>query len=418
MTESYHDIYHRNMSELRDIDLEYEADAKKVFHLMLSSHQPWSPIEMANILDPAPNAVLRQPEKVFGLTFHLVTHDKELDVLRFVHLSVREFFESHLPEFAPSRNVEGAVSACLDYLEKTRDFGFRPLSYPSRYWCSDVLRLSIGSITTQFADRLEQFLVRDIRTFRNWLKEMMEEDTHVSLQWMIIPVDYLISDDESAVFAACALGLEDVLFHLIKANPRCVHAKNLRGDSTLLVACQGAHTNIMSTLLQNGCAINERVGRDQNLTALGAALSVSFPSIVVIRELLENAADPNCIHGRDKASALQIAATKRDTESVELLLNYGADPNLASGRPSQTALYAAAKAEGVSCEIVMKLLEAGASVKLTDGVRNDALQVAVIAGRDDIVNALLSFDADVNALGAEEEDESMECRWKESRAKR
>ena len=400
LTEAYDDIYQRNMSELRDIDPQYEASAKKVFHLMLSSHLPWSPLDMANMLDPAPNAALRQPEKVFGLTFHLVTHDRELNVLRFAHLSVREYFENHLPEFASSRNVEGAVTAPLDYLEDTRDFGFRSLSYPSQHWCSDVLRISTRPLSMQLADRLIQFLVRDARTFESWLRDMMEENRSVSLQWMSTPVDYLGSNDTTTVFVACALGLEGVLFLLINLYPNCVNARNSRGQSTVLVASEGGHTNIITILLQHGVDINERVGRDQDSTALGATLSASFPPTAVVKQLLENGADPNALH--HGASTLHIAASQRCAESIELLLDFGADPNLISGKLTEPALYKAVS-EG-SCEIALKLLEGGACAKTTDGVRNNALHVAVDSERNDIVEVLLSFGADANVRAAGKED--------------
>ncbi|KAF4540742.1 uncharacterized protein LTHEOB_684 [Lasiodiplodia theobromae] len=159
LTGIYHDIYQRNMSELRDTDPQYETDAKKIFHLMLSSYQPWGPVDMANMLEPAPNAALRKPEKVFGLTFHLITHDKELNILRFAHLSVREFFETNLSEFAPLRNMEANVAACFDYLEKTREFGYRPLLYPSQWWFSNVMELPIKEISAQSTNHLVEFLL-------------------------------------------------------------------------------------------------------------------------------------------------------------------------------------------------------------------------------------------------------------------
>lgn len=388
------------MAGLRDDDPQYEADAKKVFHLMLSSHESWDPVDMANMLDPAQNAVLQGPEKVFRLTFHLITHDKELNVLRFAHLSVREYFETNLSEFSPSKNMEGNVAACFEYLDKTREFEFRPLSYPSKWWFKNLTKLCTGEISAQFADRLAEFLVHDVRTFEGWVEAIQEGDRFLYDEAGVEPTYTILSKEATTVFAACVLGLEDILSRLVDAKPSCIHAKNLEGNSPLVVACEWSrNANIVSLLLQKGAAINERVGYNQSLTALETALSVRNPSIAVIRELLESGADPDC----NNMSALLIAVKKCSTEAVELLLQHRANPNPGGGYGHRNPLYAACLQKEGPCEIVKNLLEAGATVKSVGDMDNDALRAAAQSGREDFVKILLGFGANVNALDEKRE---------------
>lgn len=396
LTGIYHDIYQRNMSELRNIDPQYEADAKKVFHLMLTSDRPWDPVDMANMLEPAENVALRNTDKVFGLTFHLLKHDKELNVLRFAHLSVREYFETNLSEFAPLRSMEANVESCLDYLEKTRGFGFRPLSYPSDWWYKNVMKVPAKEISAQFADRLINFFVRDTRTFQSWLREIVEEKRSISIERSGGSVDILISEDSSMVFTACALGLEDVVSRLIEAEPNCVHARNRKGESVFLFVCTRVrNANIVSILVQN-----QWVESHERSAGLQAALIYTDPSIAVIKELLDSGADPNQIFWKDEGSALCMAVRRGCIEAVELLLKYGADPNLASSQRCRRALDMALERRYGPSNIVRKLLEAGASVENVENWRDSPLRNAVIGGREEFVTELLSFGADVNALDA------------------
>ena len=397
LVETYDDIYNRNMTELRKISSQHERDAKKVFHLLLSSHRSWNPVDMANMLEPATNRSLRTADKVLALTFHFITHDKELDVLRFAHLSVREYFETHLSEYSQSRNRECHVMACIDYLEATADFKFRPLTYPSASWCDKVLGISERPLSAELAGRLVGFLIDDTRALDSWSKEMLEENKSVSLRWKSCGVDYLLSDQSCSIMVACALGLEDILDRLLKSDPTCMNARNRRGQSPLLVASEGGHKSIVTILVQSGVNVNERVGHHGELTALGAVISANPPPIAVVRQLLELGADPNSLHTTSYSKAktvLQIAAGRTASDLVGLLLEYGASPNLPSDDPKATPLYNAVYA--ASYDNVMALLEGGATVQPTDGIPNEALYAAVKYGRSDIAMALVRAGADID----------------------
>jgi len=74
------------MSIHRETDPKYEVQAKLIIHLLLSSHRPWGLSGMANLIDPTEDWVDPETKQNTGLAFDLVTHDKQLNIVRFAHL--------------------------------------------------------------------------------------------------------------------------------------------------------------------------------------------------------------------------------------------------------------------------------------------------------------------------------------------
>lgn len=129
------------MSIHRETDPEYEVQAKIIFHLLLSSHETWRLSDMANLIDPSEDWADPATEKITGLAFGLVTHDKQLNIVRFAHLSVREFLERNHPDFSDSIQAHECIAiSCIEYLEKTASFIYSPVEYPGHWWVYHVLR--------------------------------------------------------------------------------------------------------------------------------------------------------------------------------------------------------------------------------------------------------------------------------------
>src|SRR5207249_982922 len=77
-----------------------------------------------------------------------------------------------------------------------------------------------------------------------------------------------------------------------------------------------------------------RYGADPHVQVDGALHPQPLLSAVlsgqsqIVQALLEHGADPNLVDPRDKVTALMLAVTRKDVDSVRVLLAAGADPLL------------------------------------------------------------------------------------------
>ena len=88
--------------------------------------------------------------QVLDLTANLVTHDEELNVFRFAHLSVKEYLEEVRMDFASPRNHKTAAIGSLRLLtddtqslvEEVRHEGRaqNPQAYASKYWSRHLMQ--------------------------------------------------------------------------------------------------------------------------------------------------------------------------------------------------------------------------------------------------------------------------------------
>ena len=189
----------------------------------------------------------------------------------------------------------------------------------------------------------------------------------------------------------------------------CLQKKKTRGDvladgSTVGKQLQHAAWNGNSTevqeLLGQGANIND--SRSSWGTAIAAAATKKQTETV--RLLLEEGADPNIHNGRN---ALQQAAFQGSLEIVLLLLENVAmihpDPphlNYCSAKPySKTTDALQAASLGGSEDIVKLLLERGAMIHSKTPENGSALYFAALMGHKTVVEILIDHGADVNMPG-------------------
>ena len=84
--------------------------------------------------------------QVLDLTANLVTHDEELNVFRFAHLSVKEYLEEVRMDFASTRNHKtaaiGSLRLLTDDTQSLVDEGRaqNPQAYASKYWSRHLMQ--------------------------------------------------------------------------------------------------------------------------------------------------------------------------------------------------------------------------------------------------------------------------------------
>jgi len=95
------------------------------------------------------------------------------------------------------------------------------------------------------------------------------------------------------------------------------------GDTALIEACEGGHTNVVELLMEKGADPN--ISNKRGRTPLIEASEEGHTNVVEL--LLEKGADPN-ISDEDGDTPLNVAYCAGHTYIAKLLLRKGADPNI------------------------------------------------------------------------------------------
>ena len=162
--------------------------------------------------------------------------------------------------------------------------------------------------------------------------------------------------------------------------------------SEIIDAVENNDIDLVRELLDNGADPNTQNSSSE--TALMRAIKSEH--IDIVRLLLENYADPN-IRDHYGYTALMRASTIRPsfstsgyTEITKLLLNHGADPNIRDGISGFTALMNAVEWGHleVGTEVVELLLNRGANPFIRNFFGHTALSLAERSGYTEIVELL------------------------------
>ncbi|KAL9634405.1 MAG: hypothetical protein Q9164_004107 [Protoblastenia rupestris] len=376
----YNDVYEKQMTIHRETDPSYVEQAKTIFHLLMNSQHTWTLNDMANLLNPSEDLANPETEKIIGLTFDLVTHDRRFDILRFAHLSVREYLAKSRPEFSDSLQAHESITiSCIDYLIKTEGFIYSPVEYPKERWVYHFFQ-------ARRSDRLKRcffhFLVEDIAAFRSWTHQALQEEYYGSVVWVhqedkrsfcvCYRMNQLACEPPRTILLASWLGLVDVVSALIEADASCADCSSFSGHSPIFLASEMGHTEVVSYLLQhitrdklgvfedaalceavkNGHAriVQQFLSSGYNLRKRAEIhgsehlvwLAVKNGHEDVLAQLLEAGASPHGEAGNVCGDTALYTASGGRADLVNLLLRYRADPRSQDGRDGY-AIYKAAE---------------------------------------------------------------------------
>ena len=402
---------------------------------MLVSERPLKPAELvaAAVLDPSisiedPNSHIPvdssapPPEPTLAVEVliqsceGLLLLDTTLGVVRFSHLSVREYLEQ-----SGVVDTQLFVSeSCLWVLQYSLN---TPLyQYAADYWykhCRSYQDLVLSTANTKDPNQkpniplLSTFLGSFRQASASYIKWVQESKLSI----------YIYSAPLCPVFIAAYAGLGELVSCLWHSEGNDMNVRNQGGDSLLDIAsvygtvwtvaeiltggieiddiqhalypaCEVGKFDIVTLLLDRGADVNV-TGGDYGSALGAAAYSRDRGNLNIVTLLLDRGADVNVSRG-EYGSALGNAADRGNLDIVTLLLDRGADVN-ATGGSYGPALGAAAFNGNLNT--VTLLLDRGADVNVTSGSYGSALGAAAFKGKMNIVTLFLDSGADVNVTG-------------------
>ena len=417
---------------------------------MVVSRRPLALNELiaAAKLDPATAVDSTTQAPALTLDIDLLIHlcgglllwDKQLDVIRFSHLSVQEYLETELMnQYWDIIDAQSLVmEACLWILQCPYRPESNPLyPYAALHWFHHCR--SYQDLVVQAASNKPPKHTLDVQLLRNFLPSFHEPSesykkwvrslsTHRSAieEWGFYEYQYLTNLPVCPIFVAAFSGLGKLVSWLWLAEGIDIHAtdnartpllqyaivsgnaelvdwmitmganiysKNSAHETALAVAAQFGDPKIVSILLDRGADINV-VGCKYG-TALGCAARRG--KVEVVSLLLERGVGINVI-GDDYGTPLAYAASMGNVELVSLLLDQGANINVVSGYYG-TALGCATARENV--EMVLLLLKRGADINVVSGHYGTVLGCAIATENVEMVSVLLEQGAGINVVGGD-----------------
>lgn len=297
---------------------------------------------------------------------NLVVEDTELKIIRFTHLSVREYFEEQAEYNSQETNMVATV-ACLETLggpETSQGKIF--YSYAAIYWVLHYQNISTSTRYTLFGSVIRHFLGNGPSAtvrFSEWVESIKNREP---LEFPESPAEsrqnrllaklsskgnYEITGDNSCrhslaaklceipktpltpLFLLSVFGFTDLLQSFITDNAMDLDAKNDRGNSLLHLCVHGGHQDTVEALLRGGAKAHQ-------LDKSGwspLSWAVEYKQEDITSNLLNFGATANCKDSQNLTPLLR-ATRNQDFKFVKLLLEHDADPDFSKDRAGFTPL--------------------------------------------------------------------------------
>lgn len=300
---------------------------------VLCSYQPLSPDDLATMLSLGSSAANGlDAGGLFKLCQNLLTLDNEHNIVRFAHLSTREFLEKRCFTITDAHSM--ASKLCLSYLmnqttpteireiEKNKPLRFferEPVNiYPALYWASHIQQCLDQQEGLEMSELLIDFLKSSAIHWHNVVPSV-----EIRYDGEVWAVDSLNFDPLHGLHLACYFGFGERISLLWNLESCDINAANGEGCTMLYIACERGFVWIVTFLLLNGANVNAQGGY-YGYALQAAAGRVGNERIVGL--LLENGADVNAQGGFFGNALLAAAQQVGNGKTVSRLLESGAYP--------------------------------------------------------------------------------------------
>lgn len=348
--------------------------------------------------------VLYSFDDILAVCHHFIVLDEDQDIVRFIHLSAREYLEK-LPAVAQNSVVLASrtqsklhLRVCLHSLmnpdinmedeENLEDLRVIQ-DYCHEFW-SDHLKTSEEWTKHSEDDKrlVEQFLGTHSSPGEYFLRVIDDYTQDIDdIETSGLKYRHFVSSPVTPFFTAVVCGLERFIEEHCIRDIQNTDITNEIGETGLYLASRRGYDSLVRIFLRNGANQSVTVG-EREYTPLHAAAEKNR---LETAKVLAGA-------GGDINAALPVASGRGFLPMVKLLLAHGADVNYVhENDPFPTALHVAA-GDGQK-EIAEFLLDQGADREALVGNYGSPLQSAVNCGELDIVKFLIIRGANVDAPG-------------------
>jgi ankyrin repeat protein len=361
LKESYTTIYNRIISS----GPTSMSVARQTFKWILCAQKPLSITELIEVVSIGSKLEITKlsSSKILSVCCNLLVEDTELGVLRFAHLSVREYLEG-LDEYAEQDLQLFALATCLDILKLhtlSDHTGFG--EYAMILWPLHYKAIRAVHVQATSKDTMRAFLFQGLQTspyFSNWISALKYHSDGATFRFSGIPWNPMInlydciSSSPSPLFLSCVLGILWILEDMKSFPDVSWDQKNERNRSALYIAVGNGDSDIVTLLLNEALAPSFCMSNTENL--------------------------------------LHKAADGGNSAVVHALINHGSNVH-ATDDNGRTPLHCTVKM-GMT-ESVIELLKGGAKIDAVDGSRGTVLHRAAAAGNLDFAKLLLTKNADI-----------------------
>jgi predicted acetyltransferase len=422
---TYDQIYKR----IQD-DVHSAPWALKALMWILGAEEPLSPDEWAGgvswaLLRPDGKPLKLEMPVLLDVCQNLVVHDGQQNVMRFAHLSVREFLETKVLD---RQAAEMVASACLAILLHPCTLNIQPIAstdftpfhrYSIRYWPEHVLRCN--DPTSQLSSILSAFMgsfVHPADTYIHWLEAATTMSDHDVIDYVFQDtIRRLRSTPPNPLFAAAYFGFKKGCSHLWEPNTFDPNCTNDAQETLLYLASSQGHTATVRLLLQNGADINHTIHRDEKAPLLAAIQghhskvldvlldagakfnSTEYPNIILAGASVGNGAVMQQLLQRDASikitEAVVIAAARNNSGKEVMQQLMQRDDNI---KITEAIVTAVARNVDSGKEVLQQLLQRDANIEITEAAITAAARNKY-SGKE-VMQLLLQKDASIKVTEA------------------
>lgn len=366
--------------------------------------------------------------ELLSICSNLIVVDKQLDTLRFAHISFKEFLETK-PEFDTSSAHMIPTLNCLETcihnlpidieceLHPERDYSL----YAVLYWAQHYTA-SAAANGDKAVEKLQEFIFGDDGfAFQLWLEAANEASKFLPNNHCLkIELNAVMSESQTPYFVACIYGLKDIFDTSVQSLDFDVDATNLLGHTGLYLAAAFGHHEIVDLILNLGAKPGVSRGKyGDPLSAACAGGHVSVVRLLLSHEthsslkMIEPALRMSFLTGQEEISKLLLRSYLQgpgdghevDQNKNDWLLEAAAQAGfteameeLAKGSPA-TLL-----PKKNSSKIVNAAIRKGQTAFMKKYIEKESLPADVVAtaalfGKTEIVNLCLDKGYDVEKEG-------------------
>ncbi|KAK6827461.1 serine/threonine-protein kinase ripk4 [Apiospora arundinis] len=394
--EAYVDAYEATM---RRIEGQHHATrALQVLGWITCARRQLSKVELQHALGVAHGSDAMNPEDLpkvehlVSVCAGLVTADEGTGVIRLVHYTAQEYFESTMGRWFPNIQTE-ITRTCISYLsyqafhtghclllkkyyQRAANHPF--LEYAGTYW-------GLHAHKAQRDDAVLKFLMDKPLLDAAYQAFRCTAGYKLRFLWTGEYTEYTEYTETpgAAHHAAARFGLEEELRQLL--NEHDMNEKNCNGNTPLLLSCRYRHWGVARLLIREGADVNAENG-DEETPLMWAGYNAATARLLIDRGARTDCASLGGI------TALSFAV--HDFELTKLIIKKGVEINVEPEDKSKDPLRAAIHATA-DIRTIELLIEHGADLHDQDDFGDTPLDEALVKDYTEAAKLIIEHDNEV-----------------------